>query len=49
MYVIYDGKVYDACVGPALGDMTEIEYLEDVIESGDYSSSINKGGRYYVY
>lgn len=49
MYVMFEGKIYDACVGPALGDKTESEYLEDVIESGDYSNGINKGGRYDVY
>ncbi|MCQ2367576.1 MAG: hypothetical protein MJ109_00980 [Kiritimatiellae bacterium] len=43
MYNIYDGKVFDACVGPALGTMTIEEYFYDVIEDDVWVSDGNGG------
>lgn len=34
MYVVFKRKVYDACVGPTIGDKTEPEYWDWAVESG---------------
>ena len=48
VYGLYDGRVYDACIGPRLGTDTEQTYLADCFEPGQDIHASSLGVNYVV-